>query len=179
MRHATLGLVAIAISVLASIAQAEIYKTVDKDGRTTFTDTPPNTRAKPIEMAPINTTQPTRPIQTEPTSEQATLSTPYEVYLLAPENGATFLPNERTITIKAMASSPLKKGDLVVFKLDNKVIAISPNLTYTLSEPPSGEHFISVSITNKDKTELAHSGTANIVVMPPSPKESPVSVPAK
>lgn len=179
MHHATLGLVAVAISVFASIAQAEIYKTVDKDGRTTFTDTPPNTRAKPIEIAPINTTQPTRPIQTESTSEQASLSTPYEVYLLAPENGATFLPNERTITIEAMASSPLKKGDLVVFKLDNKVIATASNLTYTLSEPPAGEHFIRVSIINRDKTELGHSGTANIVVMSPKPKEPPVSVPAK
>ena len=42
--------------VCSAYVTADVYKTVDKNGRVTYTDVPPaNTDAKPIELKSVNT----------------------------------------------------------------------------------------------------------------------------
>src|SRR6478609_10458537 len=88
--------------IISPITNAEIYKTVDKNGHTVYTDLPPaNTNPKPVELPNINTL----PAPAADTSiynlpEQAKPSViSYQVKMTAPLNGATLMPNERSFTV--------------------------------------------------------------------------------
>lgn len=165
----------------SSLASAEIYKTVDKDGRITFSDTPPpHTNAEPIELKSLNTTPPPVEMSTQfPSAQPDYDNHTYQIQLTAPINGATLMPNERSIVISANVTPNLQDGDMVAFKLDGQVMAKTNETVYTLVEPPRGEHSVSVAIIDGDGNEIAQSDAASFVVMRPLIKKSAPPVPKK
>ncbi|GGY86336.1 hypothetical protein GCM10011613_34300 [Cellvibrio zantedeschiae] len=168
------------ICLVSSFASAEIYKTVDKNGKVTFSDTPPpNTNAKPIELKSLNTTPPppAAPAYIPPNPRIDPLD--YELHLLAPENGKTLLPDERSVTISVTLNRALQNEDILAYKLDGNLIIKTAELSYTLVEPPRGEHSVKVSVVDRDGNELAQSKAATFVVMRPLIKRTPPPVPKK
>ena len=181
-RFAFIGLT---LSLLASTyaAAAEIYKTVDKDGRVTYSDTPPvNTNAKPIELKSINTTPP--PIVTPnntavnaPGSIQDDKT--YELKILAPANGTTLMANERSITISVSLNQSLQNADVFAYKIDGNILTKTTESSFTLNEPPRGEHSLTVDVVDSEGNTLAQSDATTIVVMRPLPKQTATPVPKK
>jgi hypothetical protein len=180
-RFAIIGLI---LSLVSSTdATAEIYKTVDKNGRVTFSDTPPpNTTAKPIELKSINTTPPPVAIPTN-TIINAPSSTPtantYQVQIIAPANGTTLLADERSVTVSISLNGPLQNDDLLAYKLDGNIIAKTTESSYTFNEPPRGEHSLTVDVIDKDGKSLAQSDAVTLVVMRPLPKQTATPMPKK
>lgn len=181
-RFAFIGLT---LSLLASTyaAAAEIYKTVDKDGRVTYSDTPPvNTNAKPIELKSINTTPPpivtpnNTVINTPSSTEEAKT---YELKILAPVNGTTLMANERSVTISISLSQKLQNGDALAYKIDGATLTKTTEPSFTLNEPPRGEHSLTVDVVDKEGNTLAQSDATTIVVMRPLPKQTATPVPKK
>jgi len=178
----------IACCLLASLlssnfASAEIYKTVDKNGRVTYSDTPPpNTNATPVELKPLNTTPPPTalpdltPSNPAPTTQA---EQPYVVQLIAPANGTTLMPNERSVTLSASLSQNLQNGDLFAYKIDGAIMAKTSEYTYVLNEPPRGEHTLSVDIVDTEDNSLAQSEPVTLLVMRPIIKQPPTPVPKK
>lgn len=162
---------------------AEIYKTVDKDGRVTFSDTPPpNTNAKPVELKAINTTPPPTAIPyTPPTNQANSRQTPaaYTLKLLAPANGTTLLPNERSVTVSTDLNPNLQNGDQLAYRLDGNIVAKTAETSYSIVEPPRGEHSVSVDVINAEGISLAQSEAATIVVMRPIVKRPAAPMPKK
>lgn len=171
------------ILALSSFATAEIYKTVDKNGRITYTDVPPaNIEAKPVELKAINSLPtPTAIPNTSPinasTNNQAPLE--YRVQILAPENGTTLFADERSVTVSIAINQNLSNGDLFAYKLDGTTLTTTPEATHTITEPPRGEHSLTVEVIDADGKSLAQSNTITIVVMRPLPKQKAVPVPKK
>lgn len=167
-------------TLLSSLAFAEIYKTVDKNGRVTFSDVPPpNTDAKPIELKSLNTTPPPPPVPAYIPPNPKIDPDGYELHLLAPENGTTLLPNERSVTISARLNLPLQNDDMFAYKLDDKIIFKTMESSYNLDEPPRGEHSVSVAIVDREGKSLAQSEAATIIVMRPPVKQKATPVPKK
>ncbi len=171
------------ILTLSSFATAEIYKTVDKNGHITYTDVPPaNTEAKPLELKTINslptpTAMPnTGPINT-PSNNQAPLE--YRIQILAPENGTTLLADERSVSVSIGVNQNLSNGDLFVYKLDGTTLTTTPEMTYIITEPPRGEHTLTVEVVDSEGKPLAQSNAITLVVMRPLPKQKVVPVPKK
>lgn len=168
---------------MANTAFAEIYKTVDKNGRITYTDVPPaNTEAKPVELKAINSLPTpaaipnTGAINTN-TNNQAPLE--YRVQILAPENGKTLLSDERSVTVSIAINQNLSNGDLFAYKLDGSTLTTTQEMTYTVTEPPRGEHNLTVEVIDADGKSLAQSNTITVVVMRPLPKQKASPVPKK
>lgn len=169
---------------LSTFATAEVYKTVDKNGRITYSDTPPpNTNAKPIELKPINTLPPTSLSPTQniingPTGA-AQEAPNYSIRIAAPENGTTLMPDERSTSISVSLTPNLQEGDLLAYKLDGTVIEKTTELSVTLAEPPRGEHSITVEVVNSDNKSLAQSDAVTLVVMRPLVKQTATPTPKK
>lgn len=63
-------------SVLPPVPAGEIYRTVDEDGRTVFTDEPPDEDAEPLRLPPITTIPAPATSGTPPRSEVTPVSEP-------------------------------------------------------------------------------------------------------
>jgi hypothetical protein len=177
LRFALFGLILSLLS--SSYVTAEIYKTVDKNGRITYSDVPPpNTDAKPIELKSINTTPPLRP-EYDYTPPVAQSAPTYEVRLLAPVNGTTLLANERSVTISVGLNQELQNNDLLAYKIDGNILTKTTEPSFTLNEPPRGEHSLTVDVINNQGKSLAQSDAVTLVVMRPLVKQTTTPVPKK
>lgn len=180
MRRLMLSIAAVLIYSNTAFVAADIYKTVDKNGHVTYTDTPPpNTNAKPVELKSLNTTPAIGAGPVYNTSVAQTDDEPYSISLSAPENGKTLMPDERSLTISANVNPALRDGDLVAFKLDGKIITTTTETSYTLVEPARGEHSISLAVVDAKGQELAQSEAVTVMVMRPLIKQHPAPVPKK
>jgi hypothetical protein len=171
------------ILALSSFASAEIYKTVDKNGRITYTDVPPaNTEAKPLELKTINSLPtPTAMPHTSPINATTNNKAPpeYRIQILAPENGTTLLANERSVVVSIVTNQNLSNGDLFAYKLDGSILTTIPDTTYTITEPPRGEHILTVEVVDTEGKPVAQSNAITLLVMRPLPKQKAVPVPKK
>lgn len=172
------------ISLLwGTFASAEVYKTVDKNGRVTYTDVPPpNTTPKPIELKTINSIPAPAAIPTDNLnnpSNNTQAAAEYQVQVLAPENGKTLLADERSITVSVSLNGKLQNGDLLAYKLDGAILTTSSETTYIIVEPPRGEHILTVDVVDSEGHNLAQSNAITVVVMRPLPKQKATPTPKK
>lgn len=181
LRHSfALSLViGIAVSVCAV---ADVYKTVDKQGRVTYTDVAPaNVSARPIELKPVNSLPAPEVIPyaspVQQTAEKDMVG--YQIQMLTPENGTTLMPGERSVKISVGLNQDLNEGDLLEYRMDNTLLVATRDMEYTLIEPPRGEHSISVDVVDAAGNSLAQSAPVTLVVMRPFVKQKPVPVPKK
>lgn len=161
-------------------ASAEVYKTVDKNGRITYTDVPPaHTEAKPVELKTINSlpAPAVLPQVAAASDVVAAPALPYHVQLLAPENGATLMPAQRSVELSVGLNQNLNDGDVLAYKIDGTLLATSRDSVYTLVEPPRGEHKLTVEVLDADGNSLAQSDAVTLLVMRPFIKPKPVPVP--
>ena len=167
---------------LSSLATAEIYKTVDKNGRITYTDVPPaNTEAKPLELKTINSLPSPAVIpNTSPSTSGVSDDTnEYDVQITAPENGRTLMADERSVMISISLNQNLNDGDLFAYKIDGDTLTTTQETTYTLTDPPRGEHSLTVDVIDREGKTLAQSNPITLLVMRPLPKQKAVPVPKK
>jgi hypothetical protein len=173
----------ILLFVCVSNTHAEIYKTIDKQGRTTYTDAPPkNAPAKPVELKSLNTLP--APSTVEENHNQTNVAPPqatqeYQVNLLSPANGTVLMPEDRAITINISCNANLQGDDQFAYKLDGKTVVTSTEMNAVIEEPPRGEHLLSVDVVDADNNSLAQSNTVRILVSRPSIKQKPVTVPRR
>lgn len=172
------------ISLLwATTANAEVYKTVDKNGRVTYTDVPPaDTNAKPIELKTINNIPAPAVINTDNltnANNKPQEAAGYQVQIIAPENGKTLMADERSITVSVSINQNLQDGNLFAYKLDGATLTTSSEMEYIIVEPPRGEHTLTVDVVDNQGNNLAQSNAITVVVMRPLPKPKAPPVPKK
>ena len=169
------------VGILVSlVSHAEVYKTVDKNGRVTYTDVPPeNTAAKPVELKSINSipAPPVLPIESPPPAAQAPIE--YNVQILAPENGKTLMANDRSIEVSVAVSQGLQNGHKLAYKLDGNTVHTTIEMTYVIVEPPRGERVLTVDVVDAAGKSLAQSSPVTLLVMRPFVKQNVAPVPRK
>lgn len=164
------------------VVNAEIYKTVDKNGHTVYTDLPPaNTTATPVELPNINTL----PAPAADTSiynlpqqaKPAAIS--YQVQITSPVNGATLMPNERNLNISVTIDKAILEGHLLYYFVDDKQVKETLDTTITVEDPVRGEHKLIVKVMDKEGNVFGESNTVTLVVIRPIAKQKAAPVPIK
>jgi hypothetical protein len=177
----------IATSLLLSLTyaistSAEVYKTVDKNGRITYTDQPPaNTSAKPVELKSINSIPAPTQVPDYSQADTGNLQEPqeYQVQILAPENGRTLLADERSVKVDISSNTSLENGDLYAYKIDGAILQTTKELSYVIVEPPRGEHILTVDVVGSNGQSLAQSNAITLIVMRPIVKPKATPLPTK
>ena len=166
--------------LISLVSYAEVYKTVDKNGRVTYTDVPPeNTSAKPIELKSINSIPAPPVVPMDSPAPAPEVQAEYKVEILAPENGKTLMANDRSVEVSVAVSQGLQDGHKLAYKLDGNTIHTSLEMTYTIVEPPRGERVLTVDVVNGQGKSLAQSNPVTLLVMRPFVKQNVAPVPRK
>ncbi|WP_252177014.1 DUF4124 domain-containing protein [Endozoicomonas sp. 4G] len=138
-----------------------IYKTVDKNGNVTFTDSPaPHKQAEPVELTPITNipSQPTGRPTIKLLDEQK--EDIYSVFMITqPANDSTVRDNGN-FTVKVSLKPKLIKGHTLSLSVDG-VQQGKPqkNLQFKLSNVDRGTHQLSVTILDRNGKTLKTTGS--------------------
>lgn len=151
----------------------EIYKTVDEDGRVTYSDKPPrHQKGNKAELPPVNAME-----RTEQTRSSAQDSVPasqseqaidYQLNLTSPEQDAQVPPGQRDLVIRVELDPPLAPEHRLVYYMDGQEIARGRDQQHRIEEIFRGTHQIHVAIVNRKGQTLKASDTRQVHVHRPS-----------
>lgn len=161
-------------------AEAEIYKTVDKNGRPVYTNLPnPNSNAQVIEVKPTNTVPATATAPATDHNQQTNNAAEYTIQVTSPSSGTILSPEQSSIAV-AVAFGPSVSDEITfLYKLDNITQATTKDYVVSLDNLPRGEHQITVEAINTDGEVLAQSESVSIIVQRPVIKQKPSPAPSK
>jgi hypothetical protein len=138
--------------------QADIYRSIDRDGNVTFTDEP-NNKAELIELEELPTYEaapiPVLPAEAmpEPVEEDNDLKKPkYKISITSPEQNQSIWTGGGVLTASVSVQPELNvnRADKVQFKLDGKKVGEpQTGLSYTFQNIERGSHILTVSVVNK------------------------------
>lgn len=163
---------ALGLALFISVSQAsfaeEIYKSVDKHGNVTYSDTKTNKHAEKVKLPTINTQPATKPTFNTPQNrEQETPN--YQIVIMNPVNGQTLHNNQRTITVEVNVSPALKPGFFLQPMLDGALHGAAVTSShFTISELHRGEHTLSVTVIDSNGNILTRSAGITLYVKRPS-----------
>lgn len=147
-----------------------VYKTVDENGRITYSDTPTGKKIDPVDLPQVNT-QPAvtpQPYLPQPTqSEQAPAQ--YRVSITSPANETQLLPGQRDLSVAAEVSPQLGEGYSAQLYMNGQPYGgAQPSSSFVISNIYRGEHRLSVAILNPSGRVIARSPTITVYVIRPS-----------
>lgn len=160
------------LALFISVSQAplaeEIYKSVDKHGNVTYSDTKTNKSAESVKLPTINTQPAVRPSFNTPQNRKPEALN-YQISIVNPLNGQTLHNNQRTINVDVSVSPPLKSGFFLQAMLDGALHgAAVTSSRFTVSELSRGEHTLSVAIIDSNGNILTRSAGITLYVKRPS-----------
>lgn len=157
---------------LSGTATAAIYKYVDKDGATRYTDQPPSKNAKPLDLPPPSTFGSGTPVDDDSTApiEAVAANQRYNrVVLIAPAAEQVFNSGNPTITATAEVDPALQAEHKVVFLVDGLPFpAQGGGTSAEISGLTRGTHSIQAVIMNASNAIQAQSEAVSIHLSPPS-----------
>lgn len=180
---ATLFITLLLSSLFSPAAFADVYKTVDKNGRTVYTDTPPaNSNAQPIELKTTNTIPSFSNRESVPAEQiappQQDLGN-YDLQIISPANGTTLLPDERDLEVSVSMHQSLTDDLQLAYKIDGATRYQGTEMTTTLTDIPNGEHTLTVEVIDADNQSIAQSNAVKVLALRPIFKQKTPTVPTK
>ena len=142
----------------ASVASADVYRSVDAEGNITFSDEPSPSAEKihipkPQSMpAPTTTVVTPVAIPTEPLAEPEEKAVKYSISVVSPEQDATIWDNTGNVAVSVNVEPELKadKGHSLRYQLDGKQVGnVQTGMTFSFSNVDRGSHIIVVSVVDK------------------------------
>jgi len=134
----------IMLLVAVPLHAADVYKSVDRDGNTVFSDIP-SENAEKIEVRELPTIpaleqQPDRPVKAEPVARYNTLS------ITSPKNDETYFRSEGDLVVALQIQPRLASGDTVVLYLNSNEFLSGRSSTYSIPELDRGTYQLRVAI---------------------------------
>ena len=164
-------LILIAGLLLVNISYADVYKTVDKQGRTVYTDQPmpDDTKAKIVTLPTINQLPSVEPtvVMTNPDRE-APEAINYNLEIITPESGTRLLADQRDLHISVSADNPLQEGHFFVYYMNGKSVRETTDPAITINEPPRGENKVYVEVMDNYGNSFGQSSSVIVYVMRPT-----------
>ncbi|WP_167854924.1 DUF4124 domain-containing protein [Mangrovimicrobium sediminis] len=173
MRALTLAIaLAASVALFATGAQAQIYKSVDEQGRVTYSDTPPpDSDSEAVDLQPTNTT-PSTPVPTrspaQPETEQPAASAP-KVAITAPGNESTIPMGGGIFDVAASVTPTLSAGQTLQLHIDGEPWG-EPQASgsWHLENIFRGAHDLSVTLLNAAGEAVTQSESVRVYVLRPS-----------
>lgn len=166
-----------------AVQAQEIYKIVHPDGSVEFTDTPPpGAPAKPIEVLPLNTTEPLAPPLGSAAKSAAGAEEGYsEFRITRPGNGEAIRDNAGNVNIDLSLEPSLRTGDKFALYLDGQAIGGGKATATTLTDMDRGSHSVRAVVKNAAGQVVARSNSVTFtlqrrsaVLQPAPPKAVPL-----
>jgi len=154
--------------ILSTSVHGEMYKWVDEDGNTNYSDVQPFKNADTHVSPEINTTPAVKAPKPQAAEEDpvSTQQTVYQFFKIAsPEHNATIRDNQGNFSIGLEIQPALntRQGHYISVLLDNKVIHNKlTSLSAQFSNIDRGTHQISASIKNKRGKTLLSTDSISI-----------------
>lgn len=155
-----------ALTLVASAAEAEIYKWILPNGSTEYSDRPPVEGAERVDLKPLVTYTPGA--TSSATSEQGETEGSeedegYQQFTIAsPVDEAAIRDNTGEVRISFAISPALVEGHAIDIFVDGQKFASSTAAAVTLSSVNRGSHRIHAVIVDESGAELARTGTITI-----------------
>jgi hypothetical protein len=154
---------------------AEIYKWVDENGVTHYSDQP-HPKAQKLEVQPAQTFQSTTPAPsaTTPSASSAQAGDVGPVYsvcqLSRPENDEVFMNTWTVPATVRLSPAQLRNGDRVVLALDGQRLTNQPprSTTFVLNNVERGTHTLTAWIEDARGQEICRSSGITFHVRQPS-----------
>ena len=133
----------------ASVVGTQVYKSVDKDGKTVFTDTPPTDRP-----ADVVTVKPSNRIslpsgERGETGEGEKAGIKYtDVTVTSPQADEYFGQETMAVTLSASVQPGMQEGHTAQLYYDGKLVG-DGSLFYTVNEPERGTHTVVAKVVNE------------------------------
>lgn len=157
------------LMLLSSMVAAQIYKTVDKDGRVIYSDSPKNDNAEPVHLRSINTVAGETRHQPAPEQRQSQPqeAVAYEIEIVSPRDKAFVPVSQRDLPVAVRLNKPLEEGDLLVYFLDDEMIEETTNSNILISNPWRGVRVVRVEVINTHGQLLGTSAPVSVSLMRP------------
>jgi len=161
-------LMAVSMSVASHAVLAQVYKTVDEEGRVTYTDQPPKDGSAPIKLAPISVIEaPTyeRPARVDKEaakgeeSKRMSLRNLRQNYadfaIIAPQQEESVWNPEAPITVAWNTRFRLQQGMQVTIYIDGKQHSKTTAQIIAVAQLDRGEHKVEAQLTDARNRKIA------------------------
>lgn len=145
------------------VSAVEVYKSVDENGNTVFSDQPSD-NAEKIEVKDIPTVPGFTDYPVDTHREPAVVERYSEIAIINPKNDQTYWRGEGDLVVSVAMKPRLSAMDKVVLYLDGEEILADTGTTFVLSELDRGTHQLRVSIRDRDGTIIKSSETVSFHV---------------
>lgn len=158
------------LSLFSLPGLTQVYKTVDENGVTEFSDTPSTQNAARINIQPANVIETTTaaPDPADP-AEQSPFK--YEsITITAPTNEQTLFDNAQNINVAVNVEPGLntEQGDSIVIQVDGETVSEGNSQLVNLGDMDRGTHTVTAAIINRNGRELVGSEPVTFFVRQPS-----------
>lgn len=153
-----------ALALAVAPLGAKIYKSVLPDGTVVYSDTPPASDAKPVELPRIQTytPAPVPSIQAPQNKSEKNTFQGYDTFeVTSPANDATVRDNAGTVSVSLSLSPGLRNGHKVEIFMDGQSIGSGAATTASVTNIDRGTHSIHAVVRDADGKEVIR--TANSV----------------
>lgn len=171
----------IGLLLLSMLAQATVYKWVDKDGKVHYSDEPhPNAEVVELKEKTLNQIALPPAKLDSSANDQVIENMAYQVNITSPEEEATVRDNNGDFEVIATVTPEIKGRYLMALKLDGQVIG-QPQVggIFKLTNIDRGEHTLVVDAMTQSGKVFASSSPRKIFLhqaaMTPPPKKQPKS----
>jgi len=168
------------MALLAQVAAADVYKTVDKDGNIKYTDKPQADKAEKVELREINTVPGAEPLpQSEAVasfaSQQAELS--YKLGIISPRSDVTIPVGQRDLAIAINLTPTLQQGHLLVYFMNGELLEETTMNNIIVKDVPRGTHTLVVEAIDANGQSLGTSPPVIVNVIRPNIKNNALPKP--
>lgn len=168
--------------LLAQVVAADVYKTVDKDGKIKYTDNPKTEKAEKIELRELNTVPAAQP-QALPQSvpvdsintQQAALS--YQINIISPRSNVTIPVGQRDLAIAISLNAELQQGHLLVYFMNGELLEETTMTNIIVKDVPRGTHTLVVEAIDANGRSLGTSPPVIVNIIRPNIHNNALSKP--
>lgn len=142
-------------------AHAVVYKTVDKEGNVSYSDSPGKS-AEELDLPPVPVINisPSPHLNLSPKQKKKQRQWVYtQLTIKSPENNATIRNNAGNISVALLIDPPLRESDTISLKSNGKEVGRGRSTTLTVTEMNRGRHALQAMIINANGETLRSSET--------------------
>jgi len=168
----------ILLLVMAYPALADVYKTVDKDGRVIYSDSPANEKAEKVELRELNTVPKSETLPSAisiGSSRVQEEKISYKIDIISPGSEVTIPPGQRDLAIAVSLDNPLRQNHLLVYFMDGELLEETTMSNILVSDVPRGSHTLVVEAIDESGQSLGTSAPVIVNIIRPiiKPAASP------
>ncbi len=147
----------------------EVYKTVDANGKITYSDVPTGKKIDLVDMPTINATPSVTPQEYTPEAPQYVPQ--FSVGINSPSNGQQILAGQRDLTVNANFSPSLGQGYVAQLEINNQPYG-SPQTSgdFYIQDIHRGEQNIRIVVLSPTGEIVSRSQTVTVFVLRPRAK---------